>query len=52
MKNKKIVFLLGSISQSRCIKRIDSFISAGFKAQVVIEALKERKSLGRISQAF
>jgi len=45
MKNKKIVFLLGLISQPRCMKQIDSFISAGFKAQVVIEALKERETL-------
>ncbi len=26
--------------------------SSGFKAQVAIEALKERESLGRIIQAF
>jgi len=34
MQNKKIVFLLGSISQPRCIKRINSFISAGFDVEI------------------
>jgi succinoglycan biosynthesis protein ExoL len=31
---KKIVFLLGNISESICIKRIKSFISAGFPVEV------------------
>lgn len=31
---KKIVFILGSISQPRCIKRIQSFLNAGYGVEV------------------
>lgn len=34
MTKPKIVFLLGSISQPRCIKRINSFISNGFDVDI------------------
>lgn len=34
MSNPKLVFLLGSISQPRCIKRINSFISRGFDVDI------------------
>mgnify|MGYP000908847405 CR=1 FL=1 len=34
MNNSKIVFLLESISQPRCIKRINSFISHGYDVEI------------------
>lgn len=34
MNNKKIVFILGIISQPRCIKRINSFINNGFEVEI------------------
>ena len=34
MENKKIIFLLASISQPRCIKRVESFIQNGYSVEV------------------
>ncbi|WP_158838691.1 glycosyltransferase [Polaribacter sp. L3A8] len=34
MENKKIIFLLASISQPRCIKRVESFIKNGYSVEV------------------
>lgn len=34
MKNKKIIFVLDSISQPRCLKRIKGFISNGYEVEI------------------
>ena len=34
MNKPKIVFILTSISQPRCIKRVKSFINSGFEVKI------------------